>query len=176
VFQRVDSRPNLVSRRSFLTTLIHQPESAATLTEIATEQSKSSPTFSHGSRTSISNGPSISASPEDSSVLTVDPRILRSRPIVGTASNTHSSVLSPRAIRSNMLAAELTESLPKHIRRERTKNKTVKAVLKRRHTAYSMANLRQYPSGSRTSNASNSDPWNHGYSNHGLGEYHQDGW
>lgn len=56
MFQRVDSRPNLVSRRSMLTTMIHEPQRAEALANAA---SRSSPAMRR-SRTSSPNGPSSS--------------------------------------------------------------------------------------------------------------------
>ena len=176
LFQRVDSRPNLTSRRSLLTTLIHEPERAAAL---ANQASKSTPAMQR-SRTSSPNGPSVAASPEDEPGLTMQaPNVPRSKPIIMTTSNTHPPALSPRTTRRNMLATELTESLRKHLLWERQqKSTTANAVLKRRHTAHDVANLHEYP-GSRndqsSKDASKNNSWNH-YFDHGLGEYHQTGW
>ena len=176
LFQRVDSRPNLTSRRSLLTTLIHEPERAAAL---ANQASKSTPAMQR-SRTSSPNGPSVAASPEDEPGLTMQaPNVPRSKPIIMTTSNTHPPALSPRTTRRNMLATELTESLRKHLLWERQqKSTTANAVLKRRHTAHDVANLHEYP-GSRndqsSKEASKNNSWNH-YFDHGLGEYHQTGW
>ena len=170
LFQRVDSRPNLTSRRSLLTTLIHQPDRAAALAQMAT---KSTPAL-HRSRTSSPNGPSLASSLEEESTMADHPR---SKPIIMTTSNTHPPALSPKTTRRNMLATELTESLRKHLLWERQqKNTTANAVLKRRHTAHEMANLHKYPGSSPSSGtASKNNSWNH-YFDHGLGEYHQKGW
>lgn len=176
LFQRVDSRPSLTSRRSLLTTLIHEPERAAAL---AAQASRSTPAMQR-SRTSSPNGPSIAASPEDEPGLTMqEPNVPRSRPIIMTTSNQYPPALSPRTTRRNMLATELTESLRKHLLWERQqKNTTANAVLKRRHTAHDVANLQEYP-GSRndqgSKDASKNNSWNH-YFDHGVGEYHQAGW
>ncbi|KAA6413236.1 MAG: hypothetical protein FRX48_02980 [Lasallia pustulata] len=176
LFQRVDSRPNLTSRRSLLTTLIHEPERAAAL---ANQASRSTPAM-HRSRTSSPNGPSIAASPEDEPGLTMQgPNVPGSKPIIMTTSNQFPPALSPRTTRRNMLATELTESLRKHLLWERQqKNTTANAVLKRRHTAHDVANLQEYP-GSRndasSKDASKNNSWNH-YFDHGIGEYHQAGW
>ena len=172
LFQRVDSRPNLTSRRSLLTTLIHQPDRTAALAAMA---SKSTPAL-HRSRTSSPTGPSVASSPEEESVLVTHASGTKSKPIIMTTSNIHPPCLSPRTTRRNMLATELTESLRKHLLWERQqKNTTANAVLKRRHTAHDMANLQQYPSTSGSGTASKNNSWNH-YFDHGLGEYHQKGW
>lgn len=172
LFQRVDSRPNLTSRRSLLTTLMHQPDRAATVAAMA---SKSTPAL-HRSRTSSPTGPSVATSPEDESLLTTHASGTKSKPIILTTSNIHPPCLSPRTTRRNMLATELTESLRKHLLWERQqKNTTANAFLKRRHTAHDMANLQQYPNTSGSGTASKNNSWNH-YFDHGLGEYHQKGW
>lgn len=172
-FQRVDSRHTLTSRRSLLTTLMHQPQRAAALANAA---SKSTPAM-HRSRTSSPNGPSVGASPEEESTLTLrGPDIPRSKPIIVTTSNTHPPALSPRTTRRNMLATELTESLRKHLLWERQqKSTTANAVLKRRHTAQDVANLQEFPGQKLAGDGSKNNSWNH-YFDHGLGEYNQTGW
>jgi len=176
LFQRVDSKPTLTSRRSLLTTLMHQPQRAAALANAA---SKSTPAMQR-SRTSSPNGPSVAASPEEEATLTMrGPDIPRSKPITVTTSNTHPPALSPRTTRRNMLATELTESLRKHLLWERQqKSATANAVLKRRHTAQDVANLQEFP-GQKPAHflgdGSKNNSWNH-YFDHGLGEYNQTGW
>lgn len=173
LFQRVDSRPNLVSRRSLLTTLIHQPDRAAALADMA---SKSTPAL-HRSRTSSPNGPSVAASPEDASMLSMPAGMTKSKPITMNAPTVNPLSLSPRTTRRNMLATELTPSLRKHLLWERQqKNTTANAVLKRRHTAHvDLKNIQHYPHAARSGSTSQNSSWNH-YFDHGLGEYHQKGW
>ncbi|MCJ1288358.1 hypothetical protein MMC26_007713 [Xylographa opegraphella] len=177
MFQRVDSRPHLPSRRSLLTTLIHQPDRAAALAEQALKSSKSQPVLHRRSRTSSPNGPSVAASPDEDSMLpSQEHKVPGARPIIMTTSNIHPPALSPRTTRRNMLATELTESLRKHLLWERQqKNTTANAVLKRRHTAHDMANLKKFPDNSGSGNTSKNNSWNN-YFDHGLGEYHQKGW
>ena len=177
LFQRVDSRPNITSRRSLLTTLMHQSDRAAAFANLA---SKSTSALQR-SRTSPPHGPSAGTSPEeeDSGLSMLPPNMTRSKPIIMTPANTHPPALSPRTTRRNMLATELTQSLRKHLLWERQqKSTTANAVLKRRHTAHDVANLREYPglhSGQSSKEASKNNSWNH-YFDHGLGEYHQTGW
>ncbi|KAI9878702.1 MAG: hypothetical protein M1830_010746 [Pleopsidium flavum] len=176
LFQRVDSKPTLTSRRSLLTTLMHQPQRAAALANAA---SKSTPAMQR-SRTSSPNGPSVAASPEEEATLTMrGADIPRTKPIIVTTSNTHPPALSPRTTRRNMLATELTESLRKHLLWERQqKSTTANAVLKRRHTAQDVANLQEFPGqkpAQFSGDTSKNNSWNH-YFDHGLGEYHQTGW
>ena len=176
LFQRVDSRPLLTSRRSLITDALHQPDRVAGLLKAA---SRSTPAM-HRSRTSSPNGPSVAASPDDEATLTMrGPDIPRSKPIIVTASNTHPLALSPRSTRRNMLATELTESLRKHLVWERQqKSATANAVLKRRHTAQDVANLQDFPgqkAAQSSKDGSKNNSWNH-YFDHGLQEYHQTGW
>ena len=176
LFQRVDSQPHLPSRRSLLTTLIHQPDRAAALAEMAVKASRSSPALRR-SKTSSPNGPSLATSLEEDSVIDQDEaEVPGARPIIMTTSNTHPAALSPRTTRRNMLATELTESLRKHLLWERQqKSTTANAFLKRRHTAHDVANLSQFPTATGSGTTSKNNSWNH-YFQHGLGEYHQKGW
>ncbi|KAH1422281.1 hypothetical protein LV164_002111 [Aspergillus fumigatus] len=141
LFKRVDSRPNLVSRRSLLTMMMHQP------TKMQGPASRSSPALQR-SRLTSPNGPSIPASPpedEEESLTMRGPDVPRSKPIIVKPSP-QSVAHSPRTTRRNMLATELTESLRRHLLWERQqKSATANAFLKRRHTTHDMANLQEYP-------------------------------
>jgi hypothetical protein len=186
-FQRVDSRPNLTSRRSLITTMLHQNDRKNAL---AVEASKSTSAL-HRSRTSSPNGPSLAASPdsEDNAPLMMKKglkpisEIPRSaaQPIVQTTTsiNPHQLALSPRTTRRNMLAAELTVSLRQGLLVERKqKTQTANAVLKRRHTSHDVANLKQYPDRvymNKDDKDSAQTTWNE-YYGQGLGEYHSRGW
>jgi hypothetical protein len=172
LFQRVDSRPDLTSRRSLLTTLMHEPDRAKALANAA---SRSSPAIRR-SRTSTPNGPSVAASPEAGSNLhAAMQNMTRSKPIIMTTSNTHQQLaLSPRTTRRNMLSTELTESLRKNLLWERQHKSTGNlAAMKRRHTSTDVKNLKQHPepapmlTGGKFSND---------YFHAGLGEYHAKGW
>jgi hypothetical protein len=188
-FQRVDSRPNLTSRRSLITTMLHQNDRANALASAAAA-SRSTPALQR-SRTSSPNGPSLAASPdsEDNAPLMMKKKGLKSiaeiprsaaQPIVQVNNATpHQLALSPRTTRRNMLASELTVSLRQHLLWERKqKSQTANAVLKRRHTSHDVANLKQFPEpvymdkGDRNSAQS---IWNE-YYGQGLGEYHSRGW
>ena len=190
-FQRVDSRPNLVSRRSLITTMLHQNDRA---TALANAASRSSPALQR-SRTTSPVGPSLAASPDsdDAEPLMMKKGVKQSlkpiaeiprstaQPIIMTTTNTtaHQLALSPRTTRRNMLATELTVSLRQHLLWERQqKSQTANAILKRRHTAHDVANLRQYPDkvhmGKEDSEGMNAS-WNQ-YFSQGLGEYHSKGW
>jgi hypothetical protein len=184
MFQRVDSRPNLTSRRSLLTSMMHEKDRAAALQNAA---SRSTPAIRR-SRTSSPNGP-LGASPvqEDDipEAFRSQLQASKSRPIIMTTSNTHSLALSPRTTRRNMLFSELTESVRKNLLWERQVKKPPpsKSSLIRRHTSTDVKNLKEFP-GDATSvpclhplkeGGENPNSWNH-YFDTGLQEYHQKGW
>lgn len=178
LFKRVDSKPNLVSRRSLLTTQLNESDRKFAF---ANQASKVVPQLQR-SRTMILRGPSTGTSPEDEEDAALAMRgskLTRSKPIIMTTTNTHPPTLSPRTTRRNMLATELTESLRKHLLWERQqKSTTATAVLKRRHTALDVTNLQEYPyatDGRDNKDTSKNNSWNH-FFEHGLGEYHQTGW
>ncbi|KAJ5923259.1 hypothetical protein N7454_008504 [Penicillium verhagenii] len=143
LFKRVDSRPNLVSRRSLLTMMMHQPTNMRQANAF-----RSSPALQR-SRLTSPNGPSIPASPpakDDESLTMRGPDVPRSKPIIMKSPPPQSIAHSPRTTRRNMLATELTESLRKHLLWERQqKCATANAFLKRRHTAHDVKNLQEYP-------------------------------
>ncbi|KAL8960479.1 MAG: hypothetical protein Q9193_002823 [Seirophora villosa] len=176
LFQRVDSRPNLVSRRSLLTTLIHEPDRAAAFANMA---SKSTSALRR-SRRSTPSGPSTGTTPEEDCSLTMGGRHMTpAKPIIMTTSNTHPPALSPRSTRRGMLSKELSESLRKHLLWERQqKSTTANAVLKRRHTAYDMTKLQEH-AGQRADlgrqGECQTNHWNK-YFDPNLGEYNQAGW
>lgn len=185
-FNRVDdSKPNLTSRKSLLTNLMHEKDRALALQNAA---SRSSPAIRR-SRTTSPNGP-LGSSPQNLPQV-LPPNLApgltsasRARPIIMTTSNVHPPALSPRTTRRNMLSTELTESLRKHLLWDRQVNRsTTNAALKRRHTAQDMTKLQHFPGESRPApfiqpakepqNTTNS--WNN-YFDSGLQEYHQKGW
>ncbi|KAK3711427.1 hypothetical protein LTR37_009606 [Vermiconidia calcicola] len=177
LFQRVDSRPNLTSRRSLLTTQLHEPDRAKALANAA---SRSTPAIRH-SRRSTPNGPSAATSPEPNAQLQVPTQeYTRARPIIMTTSNTHSGqlALSPRTTRRNMLSTELTESLRKNLLWERQHRSTGNlAAMKRRHTSMDVKNLRQHPEpGPVLPHQDNRQRFTNEYFNAGLQEYHVKGW
>lgn len=196
MFQRVDSRPNLVSRPSLLTMMMHQP---AKMQQGNT--SRSSPALQR-SRLTSPNLRSAHASPpegEDENLTMRGPDVPRSKPII-VKPTAQALAHSPRTTRRNMLATELTESLRRHLLWERQqKSATANAFLKRRHTAHDMANLQEYPApkeqplkgqsqgqvaGIAAASASRQAKENDGgkigswtnYTDYGPWEYHAKGW
>jgi hypothetical protein len=186
-FQRVDSRPNLTSRRSLITTMLHQNDRANALAN-AVAGSKTTSALQRSARSSP-NGHSLAASPESEYKLPLmmkeglEPisEVPRSQPqpIIRTTTNTtpHPLALSPRTTRRNMLASELTVSLRQHLLWERKqKSQTANAVLKRRHTTQDVANLKQSPEKVYMGQDDGSKSiWND-YYGYGLGGYHSRGW
>ncbi|CAI0647446.1 unnamed protein product [Colletotrichum noveboracense] len=169
-FQRVDSKPNLTSRRSLITLMIDQE-----------------------ARTGHSAHPSLAASPSDSD----DPPLMMKRgsrssplksttevprsaaqPIPTTASHSHLQVaLTPRTTRRNMLATELTESLRRVLLWERQQvSSTANAVLKCRHISYEVANLKQYPEKAYIDKEEDFIDVPQYYYNHYFNGYHSRGW
>ena len=181
MFQRVDSRPNLTSRRSLLTTALTQGDRATAL-QRAAMAAQSSPNLRR-SRRSSPIGPSIPPSPEKEPGLTMRgppmPRgqeIPRSKPIIVTTTNTHPVAHSPRTTRRNMLSTELTESLRKHLLWERQpRGGMANAAFKRSHTTQNMGNLRDKAQKAGPSDTSKTNSWNN-YFDFGPAEYNAKGW
>lgn len=194
LFQRIDSRPNLTSRRSLLTTALTEKDRAAALQNAA---SRSTPAIRR-SRLSSPNGPSTGNSPPSAVPEDIDETVMemrgphgsrsRPKPIIMTTSNTHDPppALSPRTTRRNMLGTELTESLRKNLLWERQqKNSTSNAALafKRRHTSNDLKNLQHYvgepkvalTKALRENSSRNTNSWTN-YFDTGLQEYHERGW
>ncbi|KAF4635557.1 hypothetical protein G7Y89_g2528 [Cudoniella acicularis] len=188
-FQRVDSRPNLTSRRSLITTMLHQNDRANALAQAAAT-SRSTPALQR-SRNTSPNGPSLAASPDsdDNAPLMMKKGLKAiseiprtpAQSIIQTTTNItpHQQALSPRTTRRKMINDELTVSLRQHLVWEhRQKSQTANAVLQRRHTTQDMANLKQYPERVHMNNKDLDGinaSWNQ-YFGHGLGEYHSKGW
>lgn len=142
MFQRVDSKPDLTSRRSLLTTALHEGDRAFALQNAA---SRSSPAIRR-SRTTTPNGPSTGNSPQEDSGLMMRQQATRTKPIIMTTSNLlpHPPAMSPKTTRRLMLQSELTGSLRQNLLWERQqKNATTNAVAKRQQSAVSLPALRR---------------------------------
>ncbi|KAF4334158.1 hypothetical protein FBEOM_12014 [Fusarium beomiforme] len=187
-FQKVDSKPNLASRRSLITLMLAQNDGARNLGNNASQSTLVIP------RSRMANGPSLGASPNDSDdapmmmkgtrgpgLKSID-EVPRSspQPIVTGANHIQpQAALSPRTTRRNMLATELTESLRRHLLWEQQqKSSTANAVLKRRHTSHDVANLKQYPEKPcmKKSEDVNASSWNQYFSKEASDGYHSKGW
>lgn len=191
MFQRVDSKPNLVSRRSLLTSMMHQGDRAQGFQNAA---SRSTTAIRGKWSTTPLNGPSTGNSPQEDSGLMMRQQVPRSKPIIMTTSNVHPPMLSPRTTRRNMLQTELTQSLRQNLLWERQqKNATTNAVNKRAQSAASIPGLRRAATTNdiKSMNAlprqtidktttfkdhtKNNNSFND-YFDQGLQEYHQKGW
>jgi len=140
LFSRVDSKPDLTSHRSLLTTALHQGDRALALQK---EASRASPAIRR-SRSSTPNGPSTGNSPQEDAGLMMRHQPSRPKPIIMTTSNVHPPAMSPKTTRRNMLQQELTGSLRQNLLWERQqKNATTNAVAKRQQSAVSLPALRR---------------------------------
>jgi len=187
-FQRVDSKPNLTSRRSLITLMLAQNDRARTLGNHASQSTSAIP------RSRMAHGPSLGASPNDSDEAPLMMKGMRgpslkpihevprssAQPIMTGPNHIQpQAALSPRTTRRNMLATELTESLRRHLLWERQqKSSTANAVLKRRHTSHDVANLKQYPEKPcmKKSEDVNASSWNQYFSKEASDGYHSKGW
>lgn len=199
LFQRVDSKPNLVSRPSLLTMMMHPSDRPGRGNKKMNGGGfRSTPALQRSRITSPESTLATSQEEDDESTLTMrGPDVPRSKPIVVKSTSSQHLAHSPRTTRRNMLATELTESLRKHLLWERQqKSTTANAVFKRRHTAHDMANLQDYPdpktpqpqqngtaapadpeddNPSKEKETSKNSSWNH-YFDYGPWEYHVKGW
>jgi hypothetical protein len=185
-FGKVDSTVNLASRRSVLTTGLHQGQRANAMQNAA---SRSTPMLQN-LRRSPRNGPSMPVSPEDEPEILLEASNGESSapiPMVRSSINMTSSApvaLSPRATRRNMLSKELGVSLRKHMLNERQQRNIIpiaSAALPRRHTTQDLKNLTRYPeapSNDQTPAASglSGNGAKKDYFQTGFAEYHQKGW
>ncbi|KUI69420.1 hypothetical protein VM1G_04929 [Cytospora mali] len=192
LFQRVDSKVNLTSRRSLITLALEQNHRRGILANAA---SQSTPAIPQRARTNY-NGPSMVASPNDSDEApltmkrTARGAPLRSinevprssaQPIMTTVNSVSQPVaMSPRTTRRNMMSTELPESLRRHLLWERSqKSSTANAVLKRRHTSHDVANLKQYPQQPHMNKCYddvNASSWDQDFTREAFGGYHTKGW
>lgn len=178
IFHKVESRVDLTSRRSLLTSMMHEGDRARALQNAA---SRSSPALRR-SQTSPSQPSSRAHSPaRERNGPGVQGSGIAARPIaMAPASSTLPAhlALSPRTTRRNMLSSELTESLRKNLLWERQhKSSQNIAALKRRHTSHDIKNLRQHPEPQpHMSTKENAAKFNNEYFHAGLGEYHSKGW
>ncbi|KAA8910053.1 hypothetical protein FN846DRAFT_775652 [Sphaerosporella brunnea] len=162
LFQRVESRPELLtSRRSLLSTMLHEPERAAQLTNAA---SRSTPALR---RHNLPRG--LHMAP-DAVIAREEPNFPGSKPI-RRHNSAHPPTLSPRTTRRNMLATELTESLRKHLLWERQQKNP---NMKRRYTALDVTMLNEYPQPRVQGQTSKTNSWNNLFEE--VHEYHAAGW
>ncbi len=194
LFQRVDSTTHLPSRRSLITLMIQRSEHEVRNGLTTSQSTLGLPRAPRGQH----QPPSLVASPTESDDAALMMRrrnrstqqsnlrpineIPRSaaQPIMTSANGAnYAPALSPRTNRRNMLSTELTESLRRHLLWERSqKTSTANAVLKRRHTAQNVANLRQYPEPVHMNreNDTNANSWDQYLNRDAYNGYHAKGW
>ncbi len=154
MFQRVTSKPNLVSRRSLLITLIHENDRASAL------QNAASRCASAIHRSSTSNGSIVSSLRKNVQGF-LEPSIM-------ITSNTYPPVPSLDSTRINMFSKELIGSLRDGLLWERRVKSSTFNVVKHRHIAHDIRNLQNYSSENRNSCSIHFDA--------GSQNYHQRGW
>lgn len=140
LFQRVDSKPNLTSHRSLLTTALTEGQRARDLQNAASRSTSAI----RRSRTTTPNGPSTGNSPQEEAGLMMRTQGSKPQPIIMTTSNVHPPAMSPKTTRRLMLSSELTGSLRQNLLWERQqKNATTNAVARRAQSAVNLPALRR---------------------------------
>jgi hypothetical protein len=136
LFRRVDSRPDLVSRRSMLTLALNKGQGGLA-------HAYSQPALYRSRQTSPPQGPSIANSPDDDDDGGMVMQTANRPPIsIPPPKSNKSMAHSARTARLKMLSTELTESLRRNLLLERQeKFHTANAFLRRNRNAQSMANL-----------------------------------
>lgn len=171
MFPRVDSKPNLTSHRSLLTTMMHEGDRAQAMQNAAQRQQ---PPPIRRSRTTTPNGPSIGNSPQEDSGLMMRQQASRAKPIIMTTSNVHPPALSPRTTRRLMLQNELSGSLRQNLLWERQqKNATTNAAMRRAATTTDLQGMSTMAQ-AQPMHTSAKNP--NSYFDQGLGSYHTKGW
>ena len=170
MFPRVDSKPNLTSHRSLLTTMMHEGDRAQAIQNAAQRQQ---PPIRR-SRTTTPNGPSIGNSPQEDSGLMMRQQASRAKPIIMTTSNVHPPALSPRTTRRLMLQNELSGSLRQNLLWERQqKNATTNAAMRRAATTTDLQGMSTMAQPQPVHTAAKNP---NSYFDQGLGSYHTKGW
>ena len=164
LFQRVDSKPNLVSRRSLLTTMMNQHDRADAFQEMAI---KAAPVLKRSKTSSNMH------TQEETNATGGNGLAVPQKPITRTKSDLISLVSSPKTTRRNMLSTEINEDLRKSILHERLQKKsTINAYNKRVQSARNLTTLPLHVE-ERDRGVSRDE---FDYYGHGIGAYHQAGW
>jgi hypothetical protein len=145
MFHRVESRSNLNSHRSLLTTALQEGDRTRALQN---EASQSTFVITR-TRTIEPNGPSIENSPQEDGLM-MGSSEQKPKPIIMTTSNVHSTAMSPRTTRRHMFTQELTSSLRQNVLWEREEKDTAtNAVAKRQQSAMSLPALHRAATSSK---------------------------
>jgi hypothetical protein len=178
LFHRVESRPNLTTGRSLITTMLHQNDRAAALAQAAATV-QSTPALTVLPK-SDDVAPLITRSKGLKPIAEIPQSLAQPIPII-TTTQPQPLALSPRTTRCQMIKSELTVSLRQHLVWEhRQKPQTASAVnaVQRRHTTQDIANLKQYPDKVHIDSKDGGNinaSWNK-YFDQGLNDYHTRGW
>lgn len=167
LFKRVESKPQLLaSRRSLLSSMLHESDRAA---HLASAASRSTPAL----RQYVNSTRELPTSALQSEDEQPGPKPIRRNYSSQMAS-------SPRTTRRNMVSTEMTESLRKNMLWERLQRNTMtSAHLKRRHTAADVTRLLEYPQPhgwKEAACASRNNSWNNMPFDDSNYEYHAAGW
>ena len=162
-FQRIDSKPNLVSRRSLLTSMMNQEDRASAFQDMAMKSAAGLKKSKTSSNIPAQDESNVTTATSEGGFGTP------SRPILRTKSEIISLVSSPKTTRRNMLSTEINEELRKSILHERLQKKsTINAYNKRVQSTSNMSSLRE------ESRETRREEYN--YYTQGIGNYHQAGW
>ena len=189
MFQRINSKLNLTSRRSLITLMIEQNAQRTRRLGNSASQSTGALNSSQAGQPNTQAVTSPSKYDEASAPMK---RPIRgtplkpinevprtpAQPVMSTNHAHQGAASSPRTTRRNMLSTELTESLRRQLLWERhQKSSTINAVLRRRHTSHDVANLKQYPERAYTKNDDlGANSWNDYWIKEAFTGYHTQGW
>lgn len=189
-FHRVDSRPELVSRRSAIWDQLHGWNGNSAPNQTSERLTSKSASASHlrRARSSMPYGPAGSSVEDDISEELRSPRKQARGQYPASAVNLQAGVpiITPTQTRKQMINEELGVSLRKHMLNERQQRYHMsKGDLPRRHTSVDMRKLiheaevhlnTPHMAGPTTSKGETHGSWNDGYENPLDTNYHQSGW
>ncbi|RYN64979.1 hypothetical protein AA0119_g11532 [Alternaria tenuissima] len=139
-FSRVESQTSLASRRSLITTALHQDDHTSALQDATSQLSAAT----GEPYTLTPNGLSANSSPHEDSSLMMREQASRPKPIAMATSDVHPSTMSPKTARRSMLTSELAGSLRQNLLWERQDKKaTTNAVAGRQQSAVNLPVLRR---------------------------------
>jgi hypothetical protein len=172
MFHRVESKSNLKSHRSLLTTALQEGGRTRALQNEAFQ----STSVITRTRTTEPNGPSIGNSPQEDGLM-MGSGEQKTKPIIMTTSNVHSPAMSLRMTRRLLLTQE-----PLWEREQ--KNNTIDAVAERQQSAISPVTLRGAATTSNLFGTNGTTPFidakfnslNYDVYSAGLDPYHSQGW
>lgn len=190
-FQRVDSKPNLTSRRSLITLMLAKSDRARKCGNHASQSTSTVP------RSHLANGPSLGASPNDSDEASL---MMKATPDLGlkpiheeSKSNAQPTITSSPSIKNqdvqspllavtwmkiiSLLANKWIGIFRRYLLRERQQDSSAAdAVLKQPCTPHDAGNLHQSLGESRTNNYVHAHAWDQRFWQEVCKGYHDRGW